>query len=90
MLKGNMKLVGLRPLSRERYNEFPDDLKLERIKYKPGCIAPYVALKMPDDKKNIEAERIYIRDLLRHRYLTDFRYFLKAAYNILSNKIVSS
>jgi lipopolysaccharide/colanic/teichoic acid biosynthesis glycosyltransferase len=90
VIKGEMKLVGLRPLSNVRFNQFPDDLKMERIKYKPGCIAPYVALKMPDDKMNIEAERIYIKDLLNHPYLTDFRYFLKAIYNIITFKIRSS
>ena len=31
VLKGEMKIVGLRPLSRARYNEFPEDLKKERI-----------------------------------------------------------
>jgi lipopolysaccharide/colanic/teichoic acid biosynthesis glycosyltransferase len=90
ILKGEMKLVGLRPLSRVRFDDFPEDLKRERIKYKPGCIAPYVALKMPDDKMNIEAERIYIKDLKRHPYLTDFKYFFKALYNIITNKITSS
>ena len=89
-IKGEMKLVGLRPLSKARFNEFPEDLKIERIKYKPGCIAPYVALKMPDDKENIKAERIYIKDLSEHHYLTDFRYFMKAVYNILTFKIKSS
>ncbi|HJX72457.1 MAG TPA: sugar transferase [Bacteroidales bacterium] len=90
VIKGEMKLVGLRPLSRVRFNQFPEDLKKERIKYKPGCIAPYVALKMPDDKENIKAERIYIKDLSEHHYLTDFRYFMKAVYNILTFKIISS
>ncbi|HJZ40271.1 MAG TPA: sugar transferase [Bacteroidales bacterium] len=90
VLKGEMKLVGLRPLSEVRYNQFPPDLQRKRIRYKPGCIPPYVALKMPDDKANIEAERIYIRDLARHPYTTDIRYFIKAVYNILANKIRSS
>jgi hypothetical protein len=89
-LKGEMKLVGLRPLSEVRYNQFPPDLKRKRILYKPGCIPPYVALKMPDDKANIEAERIYISDLAKHPYTTDVRYFVKAVYNILANKIRSS
>jgi hypothetical protein len=90
VLKGEMKLVGLRPLSMVRFNEFPEDLKRERIKFKPGCFPPYVALKMPDSKANIEAERIYIRDLLAHPYTTDIRYFLKSVYNILTNRIRSS
>ena len=90
LIKGEMKLVGLRPLSRVRFNEFPEDLRKERINYKPGCIAPYVALKMPDDKMNIEAERIYIKDSARHPYLTDFKYFFRAVYNILTKKVRSS
>ena len=62
----------------------------ERIKSKPGCIPPYVALCMPDDKGNIEAERIYLRDKKRNPYFTDIRYFFKAVYNIVTNKIRSS
>ncbi len=90
VFRGEMKLVGLRPISGYRFSEFPEDLKQERIKYKPGCFPPYVALNMPDDKGNIEAERIYIRDLAKHPYATDLKYFLKAAYNIAANKIRSS
>jgi lipopolysaccharide/colanic/teichoic acid biosynthesis glycosyltransferase len=90
VIKGEMKLVGLRPLSRVRFKEFPEDLKKERIKFKPGCFPPYVALNMPDCKANIEAERIYIRDLTAHPYTTDIRYFLKSVTNILTNKIRSS
>jgi lipopolysaccharide/colanic/teichoic acid biosynthesis glycosyltransferase len=90
VLKGEMKLVGLRPLSRVRYNEFPEDLRRERIRFKPGCFPPYVALNMPDSTRNIEAERIYIRDLSAHRYTNDIRYFLKSVYNILTSKIRSS
>jgi len=81
-----MKLVGLRPISRFRFSEFPLDLQRERIKFKPGCFPPYVALNMPDEKGNIEAERIYIRDLVRHPYTTDLKYFGKAVYNILTIK----
>ncbi|MBN1158163.1 MAG: sugar transferase [Bacteroidales bacterium] len=90
LLKGEMKLVGLRPLSQVRYNEFPEDLQRERIKYKPGCFPPYVALNMPDDKKNIEAERIYINDFRNHPFTTDIRYLFQAVYNIFTNKIRSS
>jgi lipopolysaccharide/colanic/teichoic acid biosynthesis glycosyltransferase len=85
VLKGEMKLVGLRPLSMARYNEFPKDLQLQRIKYKPGCIPPYIALRMPDDRMNIEAERIYIRDLMQHPHTTDLRYFFNAIFNLLSS-----
>ena len=90
VIKGEMKIFGLRPLSQVRFNQFPDDLKKERIKHKPGCFPPYVALNMPDDKQNIEAERIYLNDLKKHPYSTDIRYMFLAVYNILANKIRSA
>jgi len=90
VVKGEMKMVGLRPLSLVRYNEFPEDLQTERIKYKPGCFPPYVALNMPSDKMNIEAERIYIKDLKRDPRFTDWRYFLKSVCNILFSRFRSS
>lgn len=90
VLQGNMHLVGVRPLSMVRYNEFPEDLKYERIKFKPGCIPPYVALCMPDAKGNIEAERIYLRDLGKGVLATNTRYLFLAMYNIFTNKIRSA
>ncbi len=90
LLKGNMKLVGVRPLSIVRFKQLPQDLQKERIKYKPGCFPPYVALNMPDDESNIIAERIYLKEFQRHPLITDMKYFFKALYNIVSNKIRSS
>ena len=90
VLKGEMKLVGVRPLSRTRFNEFPEDIQQERLKYKPGCVPPYVALNMPDEYENMEAERIYFRDILVDPLKTDIRYFLKSIWNILTNKIIGS
>jgi len=90
VLKGEMRLVGVRPLSMVRFNQLPIDLQNERIKQKPGWFPPYVALNMPDEKNNIEAERIYLKDHQKHPLITDIRYLIKAIYNIITNKIRSS
>jgi lipopolysaccharide/colanic/teichoic acid biosynthesis glycosyltransferase len=90
VIKGEMKLVGIRPLSYVRFNEFPEDLRAERIKYKPGCIPPYVSLNMPGDKQSIEAERIYFSDQKKDPYFTDLKYLVKAMYNIIFRKLRSS
>jgi hypothetical protein len=90
VLKGELNIVGVRPLSRTRFNELPEDVQIQRIKYKPGCIPPYVSLLMPDSEGNIEAERIYLFEKAKHPYLTDIKYFFLALYNILSGKIKSS
>ena len=90
VLKGEMKLVGIRPVSKVRFEQFPPDIQSERIKHKPGCIPPYVSLNMPDATGNIEAERIYFNDLKKHPYTTNLKYMFKAIFNIVTNKIRSS
>jgi hypothetical protein len=90
VLKGEMNLIGVRPLSRTRFNELPEQVQKERIKYKPGCIPPYVALRMPDSNGNIEAELIYLNDKRKAPRLTDIRYFFKAIFNIFTFRIVSA
>lgn len=90
ILKLEMKVVGVRPLSKYRFNQFPAHIQDLRIQDKPGCIPPYVALNMPDEHGNIKAEIIYLCDKQRWRFAVDFRYFWKAVYNILSNRIRSS
>jgi lipopolysaccharide/colanic/teichoic acid biosynthesis glycosyltransferase len=90
VLKGQLAIVGVRPLSLTKFNELPEDLQKERIKYKPGCVPPYVALCLPDEDGNVKAERIYLRNKKQHRFVTDIVYLWKAVYNILSGKIRSA
>jgi hypothetical protein len=89
VFKGEMKLFGVRPVSRERFQEFPKDLQIERIKFKPGWFPPYVALLKPDQYGNIEAERIYLKEFAQHPIITDIKYFFKSILNIALNKIRS-
>ncbi|MEA1896089.1 MAG: sugar transferase [Bacteroidota bacterium] len=90
VLKGEMKIMGVRPLSKVRFSEFPEDLQNERIREKPGCIPPYVALNMPSDKGNIEAERIYLKEKHKNPRITDIQYIFMGIANILGRKIHSS
>jgi len=90
VFKGEMKLVGVRPISQRFLKEYPEDVLQLRLKQKPGCIPPYVALLKQDIKEYIESERIYLNEREKHPYSTDIKYFMKAVYNILTNKIRSS
>jgi len=90
VLKGEMKLVGARPLSKKVYNDYPNDLKKIRNKFRPGCFPPYVALLMQSMEDSIEAERLYFHDLEKNPYTTDIKYFFKSIYNIITNKIRSA
>ncbi len=90
VLKGEMSLVGIRPLSRRAFQEYPDDVKEMRVKYKPGCIPPYVALLKQGMMASIEAERQYLQEKVKNPISTDIKYFKLAVFNIITNKIRSS
>ncbi|CAN5688887.1 hypothetical protein BH11BAC1_BH11BAC1_23820 [soil metagenome] len=88
--RGEMKLVGIRPISNRFLNEFPEEIKALRLKQKPGCVPAYVSLLKQSVDGFIEAETIYLKEKVRHPYTTDIKYLIKAVYNILSNKIRSA
>jgi lipopolysaccharide/colanic/teichoic acid biosynthesis glycosyltransferase len=86
--KGEMKIVGVRPVSLTKFKELPIKLRIRRVKEKPGCIPPYVSLNTPSPTGNIEAEKKYLEELDKSK-LTDLKYFFKALYNIVFFKIIS-
>ncbi len=88
-MKGELSIVGVRPLSDRFLKEYPEDLKKERFKYKPGCVPPYVALRMQAVENYIESERIYLKEKKKHPIWTDIKYFWWAVFNILTNRIRS-
>lgn len=84
LLKGDLKLVGVRPIGIRYAQDIPKDLMELRLSQKPGCIPPYVALNMKGNVSDVlEAERIYLNEKRRCPYTTDTRYFFKAIFNII-------
>jgi len=80
---GDMKIVGVRPLSKHYFNLYTEELKQKRTRVKPGLIPPFYA-DMPKTLEEIMAsENKYLDDYFRSPFLTDFRYFFKAGYNIV-------
>lgn len=90
LIRGELAIVGVRPLSKARFKELPREVQQARVKFKPGLIPPYVSLNMPDDKGNIEAERIYMAEKALRPFRTDVKYFFMAVFNILTGKIRSA
>jgi lipopolysaccharide/colanic/teichoic acid biosynthesis glycosyltransferase len=84
VLKGDLKLVGVRPISQRYFQDIPADLQKLRLTQKPGCIPPYVALDRKSTVESVlQAERDYLEEKLRNPYTTDLKFFFKAIYNIL-------
>jgi lipopolysaccharide/colanic/teichoic acid biosynthesis glycosyltransferase len=84
VLIGDMKLVGVRPVSKYYFSQIPKDLQDLRLKQKPGCIPPYVSLNRVSTVESVlEAEKDYLLEKLNNPYTTDTKYFFKAIYNIV-------
>lgn len=84
VFKGELKLVGVRPISERFFQDIPKDLQELRLKHKPGCIPPYVALNKKSSVESVlDAEREYLIMKNKHPYTTDTKLFFKALYNII-------
>jgi len=87
---GEMKLVGIRPLSKQYFELYNKNLQERRIKYKPGLIPPFYA-DMPADLDEIQVSELkYLDSFDKHPLITDFRYFWKSWWNILFRKARSN
>ena len=88
--KGDLKLIGFRPLSDTMLSTYPLEFVKERNRYKPGLIPPYY-IDRPDDFEGlIESERRYIEKYKQNKILTDCTYFYKFLYACLIKGVRSS
>ncbi len=88
--EGDMKLVGIRPLSRQYFDLYSKEVRERRIRYKPGLIPPFYA-DMPGDLEEIQASELkYLDSYDKNPFFTDFRYFWKSIWNILFRKVRSN
>lgn len=87
--KGEMKLVGVRPLSRHYFNLYPESLQNLRIKAKPGLVPPFYSDLPKTLPEIIESEKVYLENYFKHPLKTDIKYFFKACYNILIKRVRS-
>ncbi len=82
-IRGEVKLVGVRPISEHYFTLYSKEHQERRIKYKPGLVPPFYA-DLPKTLEEIEAsERIYFDRYDKHPLRTNWKYFWKAWYNII-------
>ena len=83
VLKGQMKIVGVRPLSQQYFNLYSKELQELRTKTKPGLLPPFY-VDMPETLDEIQdSERRYLEAYLKHPFRTDWKYFWKIVGNIV-------
>ena len=91
MLKGDMKIVGVRPLSKHYLSLYDKELQDKRVKFKPGLLPPFYA-DMPQTLEEIQdSEMKYLTQCEeKGTFLTDLRYFFKILKNILIERARSA
>lgn len=84
LIKGNMKPVGVRPISKQYFSLYSEELQQKRIQHKPGLLPPFYA-DMPKTLEEIqESEMRYLtRCEQKGTFTTDFIYFWKIFYTII-------
>jgi lipopolysaccharide/colanic/teichoic acid biosynthesis glycosyltransferase len=88
--KGDCKLVGVRPLSKQYFDLYDNEFRERRIKYKPGLIPPFYADMPSNIVEILKSEKTYLNRFDKNSLMTDFIYFWKSFNNIVINSKRSS
>jgi lipopolysaccharide/colanic/teichoic acid biosynthesis glycosyltransferase len=87
LVKGEIKLVGVRPISLRYYQDIPSELQELRKQHKPGCIPPYVIFNKASNVESVlQAEKKYMIKKMKNPYFTDTICFFMAIWHILIHK----
>ncbi len=82
LLRGELKIVGVRPLSKHYFSLYSEELKEKRTRVKPGLIPPFY-VDMPNTLDEIQdSEMRYLNAYMNRPVKTDWNYFWRALNNI--------
>ncbi len=83
VLRGEMKIVGVRPLSPHYFSLYSENLKKMRIKHKPGLIPPFYYDMPKSFNQILESEKKYLISYEKNPLKTDIKYFFGVFKNII-------
>ena len=86
LLRGDLKLVGIRPISEHYFSLYPADAQAIRTRHKPGLIPPFYADLPQTFDEIVQSELAYLSAYEAAPIATDLRYFRRILTNIVFNK----
>ena len=86
LLKGDVTLVGVRPLTKGFFKVLPKDLQEERLKIKPGLIPQCYADRPKNLSQRITSEKKYLEARKKNPFLTNLSYLLRTLLAILTGE----
>lgn len=90
LLRGDLKVVGVRPLSRHYFSLYTKELQDKRIDSKPGLLPPFYVDMPRTLEEIIDSEMRYLRAYEKSPLLTDVRYFFSICGNIFFRRMRSN
>ena len=89
LIRGDIKLVGVRPISRHYLSLYDEAFQQVRNKAKPGLLPPFY-VDFPDSIEKIQMSELnYLEQYQLNPCLTDVRYFFLIVYNIIFGRVRS-
>lgn len=83
VLNGDLKLIGVRPLSTQYLSLYTKELQEKRLKVKPGLLPPFYA-DMPKTLEEImDSELRYLEAYQKNPFKTDLIYLFRICNNII-------
>ncbi|MBC7961232.1 MAG: sugar transferase, partial [Vallitaleaceae bacterium] len=89
-IRGDIKLFGVRPISKHYFNLYSEELKQLRIMHKPGLIPPFYVDLPKTLEEIIDSELRYLNAYEKSPILTDIRYFVMVFYTIVIRRARSN
>lgn len=90
LIKGDIKIVGVRPLSKQYFSLYSKELQDKRIDSKPGLLPPFY-VDLPGTLEEIIASELkYLHAYEKDPFLTDCRYFFSICGNIFLKRARSN
>jgi lipopolysaccharide/colanic/teichoic acid biosynthesis glycosyltransferase len=88
--KGDVKLVGVRPLSKGMFDTYPKWLQDKRTQCKPGLIPPFYIDHPQTFDELFASEDKYLTEYMEHPFRTDVKYFFLTMRSIVTRKTHSA
>ncbi|WP_080055434.1 sugar transferase [Spirosoma aerolatum] len=86
LLKGDIKLIGVRPISEHYFSLYPAQVQQIRKKHKPGLLPPFYADMPTTFDEIVQSELAYLEAYEKAPWQTDLAYLLKILKNIVVHK----
>ena len=83
VLKGDIKVVGIRPMRECDWERYPADLREKALRFKPGLMGvQYATIRKEDFQEHIKFFHDYLDKKIKRPFLTDLYFFFRILYYI--------